>query len=108
MAEHSQLIAEMTYVERLQLPERLRHAKKRRIQQLKAYVQREKQLAKAANGAGKRNNKRGSRDVPDSELEALKERKEKRHLRFADSVLLLDAVARNDADEGRRAFFVLL
>jgi galactokinase len=100
MAEHSQLVAEMAYVERLQLPERLRLAKKRRMQQLKAYVQREKQLIKAANGAGKRNNKRGSRDVQDSELEAL-EKQNKRHLRFADSVLLLDAVARSDIDEGK-------
>ena len=104
MAEHSQLVAEMAYIERLQLPERLRHAKKRRIQQLKAYTQREKQMTKAANVTGKRNNKRGSHDVPNGELN--EEKQQKRRVQFADSVLLLDAVARNDTDEGRWTFVI--
>jgi len=103
MADHSQLVAEMAYVERLQLPERLRHAKKRRMQQLKMYAQREKQLTKSTNVTAKKSgNKRGSHEVAVCEIEHLLEKKEGNAKRvvFADSVLLLDAVARNDTEEG--------
>ena len=44
MAEHHELVEEMTTLERMSTQERLKHAKKRRIQQLKKWTQREKEL----------------------------------------------------------------
>ena len=43
---HDELIFELAHVEKMQLHERLKLAKKRRTQQLKAYNQREKQYAR--------------------------------------------------------------
>jgi len=40
--EHADLVAEMAHVERLSTQERLHLARRRRLQQLKAWTQREK------------------------------------------------------------------
>ena len=103
MAEHSQLVAEMGYVERLQLSERLRHAKKRRLQQLKGYAQREKQLTKTEIFPVKKIFKRPSREVSVDETERVREKCQRKRLLFADNIVLLDAVARNDSEEGMLA-----
>lgn len=44
MSDHSELMSEMTVVEKMSTQERLKHARKRRLQQLKRWSQREKEL----------------------------------------------------------------
>lgn len=78
--EHSDLVAEMVHVERLTTQERLHLARHRRLQQLKVWRQREKEWL--------RHQTRNSST--------------KRHIYFNDSVMLLEAAARNDIDEGNK------
>ncbi|KAJ4448881.1 hypothetical protein ANN_00272 [Periplaneta americana] len=75
--EHADLVAEMAHVEHLSTQERLHLARRRRLQQLKAWTQREKKWA--------------GHKVP----------KSNKHIFFSDSVMLLEAAARNDIDEGK-------
>lgn len=75
--EHADLVAEMAHVEHLSTQERLHLARRRRLQQLKAWTQREKKWS--GNKAPKSN----------------------KHIYFSDSVMLLEAAARNDIDEGK-------
>jgi len=99
--EHSALVAEIPFVERMPLSDRLRHAKKRRTQQLKAYTQREKRLTKEASLTGKCSGKRGSDISATTNLsdDAAKTGQQKQ-LQFADGVLMMEAVLRNDINEG--------
>lgn len=81
-ADHSELLAEMATVGRLSATERLKHAQKRRAQQLKSWGQMEKDAA------------RGSRAKAD---------KKKGHttkVKFPNTVTLLDAATSNDLNEG--------
>lgn len=71
-------MAEMAHVEHLSTQERLHLARRRRLQQLKACTQREKKWS--------------GQKVP----------KSNKHIYFSDSVMLLEAAARNDIDEVRR------
>lgn len=89
MAEHLELLAEMPVVGRMNAQERLKHAQKRRAQQVKAWAQAEKE----AQG------KKGHRERP--RKEAAGGRRQKRVL-FPASVTLLEAAARNDLEEGER------
>jgi protein phosphatase 1 regulatory subunit 16A len=75
--EHADLVAEMAHVEHLSTQERLHLARRRRLQQLKAWTQREKKWS--------------GQKVP----------KSNKHIYFSDSVMLLEAAARNDIDEGK-------
>jgi protein phosphatase 1 regulatory subunit 16A len=75
--EHADLVAEMAHVEHLSTQERLHLARRRRLQQLKAWAQREKKWS--------------GQKVP----------KSNKHIYFSDSVMLLEAAARNDIDEGK-------
>ncbi|XP_049874199.1 protein phosphatase 1 regulatory subunit 16A isoform X2 [Pectinophora gossypiella] len=79
--EHSDLVAEMAQVEHLTTQERLHLARRRRMQQLKLWQQREKEWARS---------------------KAKREKSTKRSIFFNDSVVLLEAAARNDIDEVRR------
>ncbi|KAL0871789.1 hypothetical protein ABMA27_004281 [Loxostege sticticalis] len=79
--EHADLVAEMAQVEHLTTQERLHLARRRRMQQLKLWQQREKEWARS----------RGKR-----------EKSNKRNIFFNDSVMLLEAAARNDIEEVRR------
>uniref|UniRef100_H3C7R6 Protein phosphatase 1 regulatory subunit 16A n=1 Tax=Tetraodon nigroviridis TaxID=99883 RepID=H3C7R6_TETNG len=83
-ADHSELLAEMATVARLSAGERLKHAQKRRGQQLKAWAQMEKESA------------RGSR------AKASKKKARLTKVKFPDAVTLLEATARNDLDEVRQ------
>ncbi|XP_041824388.1 protein phosphatase 1 regulatory subunit 16A [Melanotaenia boesemani] len=83
-ADHSELLAEMATIGRLGATERLKHAQKRRAQQLKAWAQMEKDAA------------RGSRAKAD------KKKPRTTKVTFPHSVTLLDAAARNDVDEVRK------
>ncbi|XP_022830059.1 protein phosphatase 1 regulatory subunit 16A isoform X4 [Spodoptera litura] len=79
--EHSDLVAEMAQVEHLTTQERLHLARRRRMQQLKLWQQREKEWLRSR---------------------AKREKSNKRSIYFSDSVMLLEAAARNDIDEVRR------
>ncbi|XP_023246581.1 protein phosphatase 1 regulatory subunit 16A isoform X2 [Copidosoma floridanum] len=78
--EHADLVAEMVHVERLTTQERLHLARHRRLQQLKVWRQREKEWLR----------------------HQTRHTSNKRHIYFSDSVMLLEAAARNDIDEVRR------
>lgn len=82
-AEHGELLAEMATIGRLSATERLKHAQKRRAQQLKAWAQMEKDAA------------RGSRAKADKKKKARTSR-----VVFPNSITLLDAAARCDLEEG--------
>jgi len=88
MAEHEELVAEMPTVEKMPIADRLKLAKKRRTAQLKSFAQFEKQSAKDKDRKSKKTavqvNARRKTDL----------------LRFSDEILLLDAAAKNDLDEG--------
>ncbi|TNN59473.1 Protein phosphatase 1 regulatory subunit 16A [Liparis tanakae] len=84
-AEHGELLAEMATVGRLSATERLKHAQKRRTQQLKGWAQMEKDGA------------RGSRAKAD------KKKARTTKVTFPTSITLLDATARNDLEEGNGA-----
>lgn len=78
--EHWELVQEMPHVEQMSTQERLQLARRRRGHQLKTWTQKEKEyLRRPSNHLLKSN---------------------KRHIFFNDSVVLLEAAARNDIDEG--------
>ena len=77
--EHYQLIEEMPRIEQMATQERLILARKRRNQQLKFWTQKEKEHGRKTPKQSKSN---------------------KRGIFFNDSVVLLEAAARNDIDEG--------
>lgn len=87
MAEHLELLAEMPTVGRMSTQERLKHAQKRRAQQVKMWAQAEKEAH------GRRSQR------TQSQKEAAGGRPQKRVL-FPPSVALLEAAARNDLEEG--------
>lgn len=91
MAEHGELLAEMTSVSRLSTTDRLKHAQKRRAQQLKGWAQMEKESARM-----------GKNSVAQRKSD---EKKGKNHggrkVRFPSNITLLEAAARNDLDEGK-------
>lgn len=78
--EHFELIQEMPHVEQMPTQERLILARKRRNQQLKVWIQKEKEYNRKAQSKPQKSNKRS--------------------IFFNDSVVLLEAAARNDIDEG--------
>ncbi|KAJ8342616.1 hypothetical protein SKAU_G00325440 [Synaphobranchus kaupii] len=88
MADHAELLAEMATVGRLTATERLRHAQKRRAQQLKGWAQMEKGDVRGnkAAAASKGNKKAGAKP---------------RKVAFPANVTLLEAAARNDLEEVR-------
>ncbi|KAM5124956.1 protein phosphatase 1 regulatory subunit 16A-like, partial [Mantella aurantiaca] len=78
MADHLELLSEMPAVSRMTTQERLRHAHKRRSQQLKKWAQAEKE------GSGNKSKSRKS---------------QRRRVTFPRNVSFLEAAARNDRDE---------
>lgn len=84
MADHLELLTEMPAVGRMGTQERLKHAQKRRTQQLKKWAQFEKeaQSKKSKAGAKKRRSSKGERRVF-----------------FPENITLLEAAARNDVEE---------
>lgn len=85
MCEHSDLIAEMPLLEKMSTQERLKLARKRRMQQLKKWNQREKDFGykkKTVDSSKRRDNKSDYK------------------VHFIPSVMLLEAAARNDIEEG--------
>ncbi|XP_059608857.1 protein phosphatase 1 regulatory subunit 16A isoform X2 [Phlebotomus argentipes] len=82
--EHADLVAEMAQVEHLSTQDRLQLARMRRAQQLKVAKQKEKEWQKSQN-----------RRDRNSSVSCRK----KRHIEFENSVMLLEAAARNDIVE---------
>lgn len=82
-SEHGELLGEMATVGRLGATERLKHAQKRRVQQLKGWAQMEKDST------------RGSRAKAD------KKKARTIKVTFPQAITLLDAAARNDVEEVR-------
>ena len=95
-AEHAELINEMAALEKMSVSERLKLARKRRAQQLKICSQHEKQLLKET-----ANSKKSKKIQSTAGSKSVNGSKSRNRLRFNQSVLLLDAVGRNDLDEGQ-------
>ncbi|XP_043547016.1 protein phosphatase 1 regulatory subunit 16A-like [Chiloscyllium plagiosum] len=85
MAEHSELLAELPLVGKMTTQERLKHAHKRRAQQLKKWAQFEKDMQSKKVKHVKRRSDRGLKRI-----------------RFPDNVRLLEAASRNDVEEVRQ------
>lgn len=85
--EHSDLISEMAHIEHMSTQERLLLARRRRMQQLKVWSQREKEWLRQ---------QKSSRT-----LEKMNKRSQKKNITFSDNVMLLEAASRNDIDEGK-------
>ncbi|ESO87894.1 hypothetical protein LOTGIDRAFT_194024, partial [Lottia gigantea] len=92
MTDHHELVAEMPSIERMATQDRLKHAKKRRSQQMKKWTQYEKHLDKEH--SKKRKSGHGSVDVK-------KQKRKKRNVIFVPNISLLEAAARNDVEEVR-------
>lgn len=90
--EHSDLVTEMTVVEKMSTQERLKHARKRRLQQLKRWSQREKEYQQTKR-------KKNISHINDSNKSNKPSKTYKVH--FVPSVMLLEAAARNDVEEGK-------
>lgn len=88
MADHSELIAEMAQMDKMSTQERLKLAKRRRMQQLKKWSQREKEY----------NSSKRKKD----QLAVKNARKHDYKVHFVPSVMLLEAAARNDIEEVKR------
>lgn len=88
MATHLELLSELQQLEKVPSLERLRAAQKRRAQQLKRWALYEKEMQSKKRRADKRR-------MPAAAAEAC------RRVSFAASVALLEASARNDADDGK-------
>ncbi|XP_065085514.1 protein phosphatase 1 regulatory subunit 16A-like [Ochlerotatus camptorhynchus] len=84
--EHSDLVSEMAQVEHLSTQDRLHLARMRRAQQLKLAKQRDKEWLKAQRSKERMANQQHMSTY-------------KRHITFEDSVVLLEAAARNDITE---------
>ncbi|XP_055693234.1 protein phosphatase 1 regulatory subunit 16A isoform X3 [Lutzomyia longipalpis] len=82
--EHADLVAEMAQVEHLSTQDRLQLARMRRAQQLKVAKQKEKEWQKSQNRRDRNSNVSC---------------RKKRHIEFENSVMLLEAAARNDIVE---------
>ena len=89
--EHYELVQEMGSIERMTTQERLKHARKRRTQQLKKWTQYERQLEKESTKKKKHNEKHP---------QPKKMKRNKGNIRFAPNITLLEAAARNDLSEG--------
>ncbi|GIY95649.1 uncharacterized protein CEXT_462981 [Caerostris extrusa] len=84
MADHSELINELQQIDKMTTQERLKLAKRRRMQQLKKWSQREKEY---------NSNKRKKEIQP-----VKKGRRNDYKVHFVPNVMLLEAAARNDIE----------
>ncbi|CAL1527636.1 unnamed protein product [Lymnaea stagnalis] len=92
--EHYELVQEMPSIERMTTQDRLKHARKRRSQQLKKWVQYEKQLDKEST-------KKKRKEQQQDSVKKTRRRKGDR-VQFVANIALLESAARNDLEEVRR------
>lgn len=95
--EHYELVQEMPSIERMTTQDRLKHARKRRSQQLKKWAQYEKQLEKEST-------KKKKKEPQQDSMKRNKRRKTDR-VQFVANIALLESAARNDLEEGRKYLF---
>jgi len=107
MIEHEELVAEMATVEKMQIADRLKHATKRRAMQLKTYAKFEKQSNQPDESIQRKSNKEKEKDRKSKKSRSEVAPRKTTQLRFVDSVLLLDAAAKNDLVEGNAVDFSL-
>ena len=93
--EHSQLIEELAKIEKLPAVERLRIARDRRAVQLRLYEQHEREFSSKSN-----------KHLANQRVKHTRA-KSRGNIRFVHSVMLLEAAARNDIDEGA-IFFIFI
>jgi len=98
MSEHEELVDELSAVEKMSTADRLKAARKKRLLQLKKYQQYERQLEKE-------NNKRTSaapsgRKKAATSTKSVRPQRTSQRVQFVSNVVLLEAAARNDIDEG--------
>lgn len=74
--DHAELVLEMSLLERMPTADRLALARRRRVQQLRLWAQKDRERRRSS---PPRNN---------------------RHIYFSDNVMLLEAASRNDIEEG--------
>jgi len=74
--DHAELVLEMSHLERMPTADRLALARRRRVQQLRLWAQKDRERRRSS---PPRNN---------------------RHIYFSDNVMLLEAASRNDIEEG--------
>ncbi|XP_050064184.1 protein phosphatase 1 regulatory subunit 16A-like [Aphis gossypii] len=76
--DHAELVLEMSHLERMPTADRLALARRRRVQQLRLWAQK------------------------DRERRRLSPPRNNRHIYFSDNVMLLEAASRNDIEEVKR------
>lgn len=89
--EHYELINEMPYIEKLSTQERLKLARRRRLQQLKKYSQREKDSYHSKKEKAVIIENRKNNNCKNTRFSKVS---------FSNNVMILEAAARNDIDEG--------
>ena len=99
MSDHNELVTEIPVVEKMSTHERLKHAKKRRHQQLKKFNHYERQLDKEQHKKNKKS--QGSKRPPNKKARTSK-------VMFDSNIMLLEAATRNDVDEGEFIFIMLV
>lgn len=92
MADHQDLVQEIPSVERMGTQERLKHAKKRRSQQLKKWANYDKQLDKD-------HSKKAKKGQPPKKHPR---RQKTTRVRFKGNIMLLESAARNDLEDVKR------
>ena len=90
--EHSDLVAELPRIHKLTAAERLKMARERRCNQLRFYEQHERQFSSKIN-----------KSMINQRMKHM--RTKNRNVRFIHSVMLLEAAARNDIEEGTRYYY---
>lgn len=106
MAEHHELVAEMALLERMSTQDRLKLARKRRVQQLKKYNQREKEVTSKKKKNSDTTSALATSATSAAAAGAVKSTKRGKKcdykVHFVPSVMLLESAARNDVQEVRR------
>ncbi|XP_027198545.2 protein phosphatase 1 regulatory subunit 16A-like [Dermatophagoides pteronyssinus] len=102
MAEHSDLVSEMTYLEKLNTEERLKLARKRRSQQLKKWSQREKDHTYLNKRKRPDGNQIDTAKIKNNNNNNNNNNKNGYKVHFVPSVMLLEAATRNDIYEVKR------
>jgi len=97
MTEHEELADELSAAEKMSTAERLKAARKKRLMQLKKYQQYERQLEKENN---KRTTVPGGRKKATTSTKPSRPARSAPRVQFVSNVVLLEAAARNDVDEG--------
>lgn len=99
--EHADLAAELPNLESLPSVERLRLARKRRQQQLKRFAQYERSLDKEAHKRARKTVLHNGGAAAAVQVDIMVKPSSSR-VHFATNIVLLEAAARNDVDEGKQ------